>query len=407
MRQDPAIGNFAHQLEDLKATIAKGWHPESPESGFVEWLIDRTSTSLDSSWEAFDPGTVPGYRWSEAPILAAAGFRMASVGRFAEHLRAWLDGMQRLAARDPIPVDRNSFLFRPLELLGLVIGSLAVAQQDSTPFDWLRDIVRENIKHLAVTNFWNRGLTLMTVDRLGLSDALTLEPRRPQDPIDAASAVSFSMIDQGASNRLSTLAGEVLEKEFLSRAALTKPDVSGVAQAAVYAIALQVSVVHAVGALSVGPNTAADLVCDLARHFPVFVAELTKRHGSRPPLKVKDEYDVQDLFRAVLRLHFRDVRKEEWNPSYGGVQSRSDFLLKPERIVVETKMTRQGLGQREVVEELTIDKAHYRGHPNCRTLVCFVYDPDRRLANPGAVELDLADKAELLDVRVVVRPDGF
>jgi hypothetical protein len=407
VRQDPVIGSFAAQLQNLKAIIANGWHPESPESGFVEWLVDRTSTSLDSSWESFDPGAVPGNRWSEAPILAAAGFRMASVSLVARHLKAWLDGMQRLATRDPIPVDRNSFLFRPLELLGLVIGSLVVTEHDSTPSDWLRRIVRENIKQLAVTTFWNRGLTLLTVERLGLRDALTLEPRHPQDSIDAALAVTFSLIDQAVLNRLSTLAGEVLEQTFLSQAALTQPEVSGVAQAAAYAIALKVSVLHAVGALSAGPNTAADLVCDLARHFPVFVSELTKRHGSRVPLEVKDEYDVQDLFRAALRLHFRDVRKEEWNPSYGGVQSRSDLLLKPERIVVETKMTRQGLGQREVVEELTIDKAHYRGHPNCRTLVCFIYDPDRRLGNPGAIEMDLAERTEVLDVRVVVSPNGL
>jgi len=33
------------------------------------------------------------------------------------------------------------------------------------------------------------------------------------------------------------------------------------------------------------------------------------------------------------------------------------------------------LDQSKVVDELVIDKAHYRQHPDCRTLVCFVYDP--------------------------------
>jgi REase_DpnII-MboI len=42
-------------------------------------------------------------------------------------------------------------------------------------------------------------------------------------------------------------------------------------------------------------------------------------------------------------------------------------------------MTRKSLGQRELVEQLIVDKAQYQRHPDCSTLVCFVYDPARRL----------------------------
>jgi REase_DpnII-MboI len=72
------------------------------------------------------------------------------------------------------------------------------------------------------------------------------------------------------------------------------------------------------------------------RRFPLLTAELGNRHAGRPPFAVSDEYDVQDLLHGLLRLHFDDVRPEEWNPSYGGTQSRSDLLLKPERVVIET-----------------------------------------------------------------------
>jgi hypothetical protein len=125
------------------------------------------------------------------------------------------------------------------------------------------------------------------------------------------------------------------------------------------------------------------------------------------PLIVADEYDVQDMLRALLRVHFDDVRPEEWNPSYGGVASRSDLLIKSERLVIETKMTRKNLGQREVVEELTVDKAQYRSHPDCETLVCFVYDPSRRLSNPTALEADLSGVESGLTTQVVVSPRGL
>jgi hypothetical protein len=63
-------------------------------------------------------------------------------------------------------------------------------------------------------------------------------------------------------------------------------------------------------------------------------------------------------------------------PSYGGSHTRMDFLLNCERMVIETKMTRERLDQAKVVEELVIDKAHaLPSAPDCKTLACFVYDP--------------------------------
>ena len=67
-------------------------------------------------------------------------------------------------------------------------------------------------------------------------------------------------------------------------------------------------------------------------------------------------------------------------------------------------MTRAGLTQRKLVEELTSDKAHYRRHPDCEVLVCFVYDPAGRVDNPAALETDLAGLEAGLTTTVVVAP---
>jgi DpnII restriction endonuclease len=142
----------------------------------------------------------------------------------------------------------------------------------------------------------------------------------------------------------------------------------------------------------------------ICRRFPRYVRQLAERHAGRPALVIDDEYDVQDHLHALLRLHFDDVREEEWAPSYGGSRTRMDFLLKRERMVVETKMTRDRLDQAKVVDELVIDKAHYRQHPDCKTLVCFVYDPDHRLANPDALESDVSGDENGLTTRVIVAP---
>jgi len=50
-------------------------------------------------------------------------------------------------------------------------------------------------------------------------------------------------------------------------------------------------------------------------------------------------------------------------------------LIHQEEIVIEVKMTREGLEQKELVGQLLIDIARYQEHPGCKSLICFVYDP--------------------------------
>jgi hypothetical protein len=146
------------------------------------------------------------------------------------------------------------------------------------------------------------------------------------------------------------------------------------------------------------------LVRAICERFPIVANTLTHRHDNRATLTMTDEYDVQDLLEALLKLHFTDVRPEEWTPSYAGNASRMDFLLKPEQIVVEAKMTRKGLGQKELVSQLAVDILRYQAHQDCKTLICFVYDPAGQCTSPQALENDLTKNHGNLNVIVIVQP---
>lgn len=138
--------------------------------------------------------------------------------------------------------------------------------------------------------------------------------------------------------------------------------------------------------------------------FHTVARQLQTRHAERPTLSIEDEYDVQDLMHGLLRLHFDDIRSEEWSPSYAGGASRVDFLLKAEGIVVEIKKTRPSLKAAELGAQLLVDIARYSRHPDCRTLVCFIYDPEGRVGNPAGLERDLEDHDGKLKVRAIVGP---
>ncbi len=148
----------------------------------------------------------------------------------------------------------------------------------------------------------------------------------------------------------------------------------------------------------------ATILNTIFENFHTCARQLRRRHSNRSTLQIGDEYDVQDLLNALLRLHFEDVRPEEWTPSYAGGSNRMDFLLKDEEIAIEVKMTRDGLKDKEVGDQLLIDIAKYQAHPNCKSLYCFVYDPDGHIRNPRWLEKDLSATTGNIDVKVFIRP---
>jgi tetratricopeptide (TPR) repeat protein len=149
---------------------------------------------------------------------------------------------------------------------------------------------------------------------------------------------------------------------------------------------------------------AIEIIEQLARNFHLVVRKLSQRHDNRPPLEIRDEYDVQDLFYALLTPFFEDIRPEEVAPSHAGGHGRIDFLIKTEQIVIEIKKTRPSLKVKELRDQLIIDKEIYRTHPHCRTFIAFIYDPDGYIDNAVGFERDLSNTPGDIRVKVIVAP---
>lgn len=142
----------------------------------------------------------------------------------------------------------------------------------------------------------------------------------------------------------------------------------------------------------------------LCHQFHTFATQIAKRRSGRAPYLIEDEYDLQDSMHALLRMHFADVRPEEPSPSEAGAASRMDFLLKRERTVLELKRSRESMTARQIGEQLLVDIHRYSAHPDCDHLVCFVYDPEGRIANAHGVASDLMRAERRLRVTVLILP---
>lgn len=146
-------------------------------------------------------------------------------------------------------------------------------------------------------------------------------------------------------------------------------------------------------------------VSRICSRFSNVIRSIRKRHSNREPLTVKDEYDVQYLLKILLSVSFDDIRPEETTPSYAGTSSRIDFLLKNERIAIETKMTRENLADKELSKQLIQDIAQYQKHPDVDSLLCFIYDPEQFIENPMSIINDLESRScENLIIKVIISP---
>ena len=86
-------------------------------------------------------------------------------------------------------------------------------------------------------------------------------------------------------------------------------------------------------------------------------------------IQIQNEYDLQHLLYAVLKLNYPDIRKEVAEDSGVGMV-RSDLKIPSINTVIEAKCTRNGMSLKKLTEEIEADIVHYTD----KHIIFFVYD---------------------------------
>lgn len=396
---------FALLRERLQTAINAAVWP-SPETGFLYYLQATTT-------EQFPSRLLVTERLDETPMLAAAGYQYANphFQRNSQYDQEWARHFLRLSQRQAFPIDRESYLYRPLDLLGICIGAQSCPTLSDSDKQWLREIMENGAARIP-EHSRAHYLGAVAASHLGVAWTMHSTPRL-QDLSLASLSLLYWLVRQKvlAAGIGLTLNEDQLANAVLQTALLNTNHCDDLADAGLilYAVGniVERTIEASFEATWKTPRNrqgAAALVRVICERFNIVANALADRYDNRATMTMTDEYDVQDLMGALLKLHFTDVRPEEWTPSYAGNASRMDFLLKSEQVVVEAKMTRKGLGQRELVTQLAEDILRYQAHQDCKTLICFVYDPAGKCSNPTALENDLTTEDGELQVIVIVQP---
>ncbi len=408
----PVLLSLGYQLDALSAFLQQEWQPDSPEGLFALHVYEVAGESGPvTGWpEGPDPAT---FRLGDAPTLATAGYKLSRAGglRPTDVVDSWRAGIQRLTEKNPFPADRQTFVFRPLELYGLSLGAEKLLINDEPGRRWLCEVVRK-LESLTHGGNWPRMISWIAAGHLGVNWSSSVSPPTSDQPPEELALLRW-LTSTTPAGKILPFDPRMLDELLLGRVVVTDLRPDDVARAAVLHHAIRRAInerlrsdLAATWQVSRPNRDAVSLVANTCRRFPLFAVQLQTRHGKRKKHTFTDEYDVQDAMHALLRLYFDDVRAEEVSPSYAGSSSRIDFLLKREKVVVEVKMTRRDLKQKDVANQLIEDKERYRTHPAFRTLVCFVYDPEGYCNNPTALEADVSQDTDDFEVVVVVAPKG-
>lgn len=144
---------------------------------------------------------------------------------------------------------------------------------------------------------------------------------------------------------------------------------------------------------------------NILKKFNSFYHLLNQRHNKRTGIVINDEYDVQDLLHSILTLFFTDVQRESSVPYNAGSNSRIDFLIRDENIGIEVKMTRKGLKDKELGEQIIIDMHRYSSHQNCKDVLFFIYDPQHYIMNIDGLRNDIKKENSKLTPHLVIVPE--
>ncbi|MDH4083728.1 MAG: hypothetical protein OEV99_13305 [Nitrospira sp.] len=166
---------------------------------------------------------------------------------------------------------------------------------------------------------------------------------------------------------------------------------------------------------SIGPNSTRwfepvpdqdplQLIRKVCLRLHAVARQLRLRRDYRPTLEIDDDYDLQDLLCALLKVEFDEVATEEWTPPYAEGTPRTMLLINRDQIAVVAKKTRSGLTAKELADQVTADSAYYRAQGRGSTLFCFMYDPEGRIGSPKRLETTLTSVSEHCRVEVLVAP---
>lgn len=150
------------------------------------------------------------------------------------------------------------------------------------------------------------------------------------------------------------------------------------------------------------PDVDVSTVVQICNRLRQAAQSLSSRKRKKPNFVIEDEYDVQDLLRAVLRAYLKQVISEEpFGKVANAASGRADLAIQKLGVLIEVKLARSAGDQRRILDDFGKDMNLYAKWPHLKHLICFIYN-SHVLADAEAFE-ELDGAREISGRRFVVK----
>jgi hypothetical protein len=132
--------SFGAQLAHIEERIKSSTPWPSPATGLalhLLQLLDGDQLCLPDLVKI----SFPDGQLDTAPLIAAAGYSLYVMAPNAEQFVRWEEAVLRFSKRDPFPRDRQTFAFRPSELVAFALGISKTNNSHSAMTVWIRSVI--------------------------------------------------------------------------------------------------------------------------------------------------------------------------------------------------------------------------------------------------------------------------
>ena len=373
------------------------------DRAFLAWTLHEATPRDDlavlATTAAINLSTTRSYH--DLATMGYAAHASALIDVQAQALRnglKWLCGRSPQIAGEPAP-----FFTDAVALLGLALGARFLQGDEmATTSRWMIGFV-PRAAELPGVKSWQRCLFSAALHALG-----STELPIPEDSsvADVRTALRARSVATGAASREEAEADERLTLGLLKQQ-ITE-DLPAVRAALRLAAFLWIR--RSAPVIVPGRITIQDVV-QLLERVPAGLRRWAwdekgrTRGGEARKWHIDHEYHVQDLLYFLLVPVFPDLKDEQYFPSLGQKQPRTDLFIPSIKLIIEVKFVRQTDKVTKVIDELGSDASLYlSAGTDYSGIIAFVWDDSRRNEEHSLLQDGLRQIRGVLGVVIVSRP---
>lgn len=152
----------------ISAKLEKAIVLYGPGAGLARHLLHIVD-GAESAWVKQIKIAFPTGALDTAPLVALGGYVLHFSTPSREQMERWTVGLERLSKRDPFPRDRQTFAFRPVELLGIILGIIHHSKSGcNTEFTWAVGLIEQLPDKNPPADIWSLLIYHYAASLLGI-----------------------------------------------------------------------------------------------------------------------------------------------------------------------------------------------------------------------------------------------